>query len=150
MKNKKPFSPKEFRAIYSKVPRLCVELVVKTPEGIVLALRSLPTWKGKWHIPGGTVFYQEKVTDALQRVALEEINTPVNVVGLLGYVDYGAMEEKERGFGWSVSLVFLCHPMDTDMRPNSEASEIKIFKKLPDNMIDEQRIFLELMWQKIK
>lgn len=150
MKNKRPFSSEEFKDIYSKVPRLCVELIIKTSEGIVLALRSLPTWKGKWHMPGGTVFYQEKVTDTLQRVALEEANTPVNVVGLLGYIDYGAMEEKERGFGWSISLVFLCHPAGTDMRPNSEASEIKVFKELPDNMIDEQRVFLESVWNKIK
>ncbi len=151
MKNKKPFSPEEFRAIYSKVPRLCVELAIKTPEGIVLTLRSLPTWKGKWHIPGGTVFYQEKVADALQRVALEELNIQVNIVDFLGYIDYGAMEEKERGFGWSISLVFLCHPISLEgMRLNSEASELKIFKELPDNMIGEQRAFLELMWQKIK
>lgn len=149
MEKKKPFSQEEFRAIYSKVPRLCVEVIIKTPEGIVLTLRSLPTWKGKWHIPGGTVFYREKVTDALRRVALEELNASVSVVDFLGYIDYGEMEEKERGFGWTISLAFLCHLVGTEISPNDEASEIREFKELPDNMIDEQRDFLKSVWHKL-
>lgn len=36
-----------------------------------------------------------------------------------------------------------------EMEPNEEALEIKIFKELPDNIIDEQRIFLESVWNKI-
>ena len=64
MSTNKPFSSEEFRSIYSKVPRLCVEVIIKTSGGIVLSLRKLPSWHGKWHIPGGTVYYKEKVADA--------------------------------------------------------------------------------------
>ena len=97
MGNNKPFSHEEFKNIYSRVPRLCVELVVKTPEGVILSLRKLPSYRGKWHIPGGTVFYKEKVTDAVKRVAAEELGIEVSIRELLGYIDYDS-EEKERGF----------------------------------------------------
>ena len=148
MKNSKPFSSEEFKEIYSKVPRLCVDLVIKIPEGIVLSLRSIPPYKGSWHFPGGTVLFREKVKDAIQRVAMEEIGISVKIHKFLGYIEFFD-EEKERGFGYSVSMAFLCHLAGTDIRPNSDASEIKTFKELPDNMVDEQRVFLESVWREI-
>ena len=48
-------------------------------------------------------------------------------------------------------MVFLCS-LDkdkTDMKPNEEASEVSFFKELPDNIIDEQRVFLESVWREI-
>ena len=149
MNNERPFSPEEFKAIFSKVPRLCVELVIKTPEGIILALRNLPTWNDKWHLPGGTVFYKEKITDAIKRIAEDELGISVNIQKLLGYVEY-PNEERERGFGWSVGMMFLCSSEVTDIKPNNdEASEIKIFKELPSGLVEEHRKFLESIWDKI-
>ena len=139
---KKPFSSGQFKNIYSKATRLCVDLVIKTPEGVVLSLRSIPPWKGSWHLPGGTVFYKEKVIDTVKRIAFEELGVSATVGKLLGYIEYTS-EEKERGFGYTITMVFLCTLDKTKMRPNDEASEIKIFKELPDNMIEEQRHFLE-------
>ncbi|MBI2065064.1 MAG: NUDIX hydrolase [Candidatus Yanofskybacteria bacterium] len=148
MSSSKPFSLDEFKDIYSKVPRLCVEVIVKTPEGVVLSLRKLPSWYGKWHIPGGTVFYKEKVADAVKRVAGEELGIKISSQELLGYIEYPS-EGKEVGFGTSVGLAFLCSAEAASMKPNNDASEIKIFKSLPDNMIDEQYNFLKAKWEYI-
>jgi len=87
MKNKRPFSTEEFKKIYSKTPRLCVDLIINTPKGIVLSLRSIEPYKGEWHFPGGTVFYKEKIVDAIDRVALEEVGITVRVEKLLGYIE---------------------------------------------------------------
>lgn len=148
MKNKKPFSSEEFKEIYSRATRLCVDLVIKTPEGVVLSLRSIPPWKGRWHLPGGTVFYKERITDTVRRVALEELGASVNVGKLLGYIEYTS-EEKERGFGYTITMVFLCSLNKTEMEPNEESLEIKMFKELPDNIIDEQCVFLKSVWQEL-
>lgn len=150
MNNKKPFSLEEFRSIYSKVPRLCAELVIRTPQGIVLTLRSLPSYNGMWHLPGGTVFYKERIVDALKRIAEDELGISVNIQKLLGYIEYPS-EEKERGFGWAVGMIFLCSSEATDLKPrDEEASEIKIFKELPSKMIGEQREFLESVWNELQ
>ncbi len=139
---KKPLSYEEFKSIYSKVPRLCVDLVIKTPEGIVLSLRKLPSWHGKWHFPGGTVYYKEKVEDAVKRVGAEELGVEIKASELLGYIEFTS-DEKEQGFGTTVSLAFLCTADVSGMKPNEDASEVKIFKSMPDNLIDEHRNFLE-------
>lgn len=144
MQNNKPFTPEEFKNIYSKVPRLCVEILIQTQEGIILTLRKLPTWNGLWHIPGGTVFYKESVKEAISRIAEEELGISVTPQKLLGYNEY-LSEEKERGFGKSIGLIFLCDTSATveQIIPNGDASEIKAFKKLPTNIIEEHRIFIE-------
>lgn len=46
----------EYDSIYSRVPRLCVEVVISTrAQGVLLTRRDIPPNIGAWHIPGGTV-----------------------------------------------------------------------------------------------
>ncbi|MFH0805336.1 MAG: NUDIX domain-containing protein, partial [Patescibacteria group bacterium] len=66
---KLPFS--EFKSIYSRVPRLCVEIMVKTNNGVLLLKRNIDPEKGKWHLPGGTVLKGERLEDTVKRVAME-------------------------------------------------------------------------------
>lgn len=146
---KRPFSSEEFEEIYSKVPRLCVDLVVKTPEGVVLSLRNLPSWRGKWHLPGGTVLYGEKITDAIGRIAQEELGVSVEMKTLLGYIEFPS-EETERGFGHTVSMAFLCSTDKVNFKPNEESSKIEVFKELPPDLIPEQHKFLESVWPEIE
>jgi hypothetical protein len=56
---KQPLSHQDFAFIYSKVPRLTVEVIVVVDGGVVLVKRQEASWQGQWHIPGGTVLYKE-------------------------------------------------------------------------------------------
>ena len=89
----------------------------------------------------GTVLYKEKIRDTVKRVAKEELGVLAEFKKILGYIEYPS-EEKERGFGWTVSIAALCSIKSLDMKPNDDASEIKIFRKMPKNIIKEQREFL--------
>lgn len=139
----KPLTPEEFQSIYSKVPRLCVEVIVQTSEGILLTLRSLETYHGQWHMPGGTLAYQESIEGAVERIARSELGISVVMDSYLGYIEY-LNEEQDRGFGCAVGLAFLCHPADptASITLNHEASEYKMFKELPSPIIKEQGEFL--------
>ncbi|NES65306.1 MAG: NUDIX hydrolase [Okeania sp. SIO2D1] len=141
MSRKKPFSPEEFKLLYSQVPRLVVEVVVKTDLGVALTLRKDAAWNNLWHIPGGTVFYQEYIEDAIQRIAVEELSITVTKQQLLGYLEYPS-EEKQRGFGWSVGLVFLCTPNSQLPTENQEGEKIQIFDYVPENTVEEHKKIL--------
>lgn len=145
----RPFTPEEFKTIYSQVPRLCIDLIVRTPHGIVLTKRSLPTWAGQWHLPGGMIFYKEMIPLATQRVALHEIGIEVTILKVLGYMEFPS-EEKERGFGWSISIALLCDMKSgTLLTKSDEASDIKTFTELPQNTMSEHKIFLTEHWKEI-
>ena len=141
-KNRKPFTPEEFKYLYSKVSRVTVELIVKTPKGIVLTLRTHYAWRNQWHFPGGTILYKETVAQALDRVARDEIGQPVEVVKLLGYIEYPS-EGEQRGFGSTISMAFLCKTNVTDFTVNEDASRAGVFTTPPENLIAEQAEFLK-------
>lgn len=146
---KKPLSPEEFKHIYSKVPRFCIDPIVRMKDGIVLSLRNGNFgWDNQWHLPGGTLHYKETVEHGLRRLMKEEIGIEVKIVRMLGYAEFPS-EEKERGFGWSVSLMILCDYVSGELRPDENAHEVKVFSKLPENMVKEHDDFLKEHWDEI-
>lgn len=140
-KRKKPLTDEDFEYIYGKVTRLTVDVVVKVGDSIVLVKRKAKSWNGTWHIPGGTVLYREKLTDAVLRIAKEELGLDVRVEKFIDYIEYPS-EEATRGYGYSISMAFLCTPTVEMNNPNWEGEGIKLFSKLPSKFIDDQRSVL--------
>jgi 8-oxo-dGTP diphosphatase len=130
-----PLPQDEFDRIFSRVPRLTVEVLITSPDdGVLLALRDVDPCRGTWNLPGGTVRFGEPLTDAVQRVALDELRTAVDVGPLVGYIEYPS--HYENGLDSPVGLVFEAEP--TAGGPAGG----RWFRVLPDNMHDEQKQFL--------
>ncbi len=143
-KKLKRLSFKHFKEIYSRVSRMCVDVIVGTPRGIVLTLRDIEPWKGQWHIPGGTVMYTESVEHAVKRVAKEELGVNVVINKLGGYTEYLG-ERKLRGWGHSICLEFLVKIQSGKLRGSRQGKKFGIFRKAPVNTIAEQKRFLKKM-----
>ena len=136
-----PLPHAEFEEIYAKVPRLTAEVVIVSPDGVLLARRHAGPCQGLWHIPGGTVRFGEPLTDAVQRVAEEELGVDVTIDDLLGYIEYPS--HLERGLDWPVGIVFGVHLASSSanrFRPTPGA--VSWFLDLPHDMHDEQKLFL--------
>ncbi len=133
---KLPFE--EFKAIYAKVPRLCIDLIIKTKDGIVLSKRSIPPAKGKWHFPGGTVLFGEKITDTINRVSQEETGLKLKVQKIIGTIEY----KSDSVFGHTISISYLVKPISGKLRGSKQGKEITYFKSIPKNTLKEQKGFL--------
>lgn len=143
MATKQKRLPKDvFDSIYATVPRLTVEVIVRTAEGIVLTKRSIEPCKGQWHIPGGTVYFGESLSEAVQRVALDELGVTVASGRLLGYIEYPRMQADGYN-GWPVGVAFEVHVLDGQLRGSDQGEEIGIFATVPPNTVSEQAAFLE-------
>lgn len=136
MTKKLPLTYEEFKSIYSKVTRLAVEVLAYDERGFVLVLRKGNGWHDRWHIPGSTVYYKEKILDAIARCAQEELGITVEMEQFLGVNEYHS-EEKERGFGYTVTLMYLCRITSGDPRPDENGEKAEFFKAIPENTIDE-------------
>ncbi|HLY51225.1 MAG TPA: NUDIX domain-containing protein [Solirubrobacteraceae bacterium] len=125
----------EFDRIFSKVPRLTVEVLIASADrGVLLALRDVDPCRGMWNLPGGTVRFGERLADAVTRVAAAELGVSVVVGALAGYIEYPS--HYEHGLDSPVGLVFRA-------RPSSEAQPRgQWFSVLPENMHEEQKRFL--------
>ncbi|MBI2084783.1 MAG: NUDIX domain-containing protein [Candidatus Aenigmarchaeota archaeon] len=139
----KMMSKKEFLTVFKKTPRVTVDTVIKDRRGILLIKRSIKPDKGKWHFPGGTVLYKEKIFHAAKRKAREETGLEVKIKKFLGVFEY--IRYKEPGYTHIINLVFLAEPIRGRLWGNARTAgkELKFFKKLPRNMIPEQRKILQ-------
>jgi 8-oxo-dGTP diphosphatase len=140
-----PLSQAEYEDIYSKVPRLTVEVVIASEHGVLLSLRTSGPCRGLWHIPGGTVRYGEPLTQAVRRVAKEEVGLDVRADRLLGYLEYPS--HLAQGIDWPVGIAF-----GVDLTPSSahrlrtKPDALDWFSHLPEAMHYEQRDFLRAQY----
>lgn len=99
-------SDKEYNNIYSKVPRVCVDLVIKSKDGVLMIKRDIQPYKNKWHLPGGRVLFRETIIDAIQRIAKKEIGCHVTIKKQVGFMEF--LKEVQGGNKrHSISIVFL-------------------------------------------
>ena len=138
---KKPLTFEEFKTIYSKVPRLTVEVIVKTDKGILFTKRLIPPYVGSWHFPGGTVYYKETITDAIERVAQDELGVKVEVEKFIGFVHYPNLIRDE-GWDWPIGAAHLVKITKGVPKGSDQGEEIKFFNKLPKNIVPSQGEFL--------
>jgi len=142
MKHKKlPF--KEFVAIYKKVPRVAVELVIRSsdsfgsPFKVLLTKRLIPPYKGMWHIPGGSILFKESIPEAIKRIGKEELGLTVEEAGLIGVQEYFRDNGRH-----TVSLMYWTSVIGGKPEGSFQGSSPKFFQELPNNMIKSQKKFL--------
>jgi len=136
-----PLPQEDFDRIFSRVPRLTVELVIASDyRSVLLALRDSGPCRGLWHLPGGTVRFGEPLVEAVKRVAADELGVAVTVGEMLGYIEYPS--HYNNGLDSPVGLAFLADVAGELPDERNLRSDCAWFKVLPDNMHDEQKEFL--------
>jgi len=136
-----PLPQHEFEQIFSRVPRLTVEVVIADPQrGVLLTLRESGPCAGLWHIPGGTVRFGEPAVEAVARVARDELGITVTAGELLGYIEYPS--HYENGLDHPIGLAFQALTDTTAIDPPALNSPARWFTELPAQIHDEQREFL--------
>ena len=138
---RQPLPESEYRNIFSKVPRLTVEIVVSSESGVLLARRVGGPCAGLWNLPGGTVRFAEPMKAAIHRVALDEIGSDVVIDELLGYIEYPS--HARQGLDWPVGIAFHTHVVAGEAHGlGTERGRLEWFHQLPEKMHEEQKAFL--------
>ena len=133
-----PLPEHEYHEIYSKVPRLNVELIIESEQGVVLTQRRSGPCAGLWHLPGGTVRYGEPLRDAVARVGLDELGVRVAAGAVLGYVEYPS--HLNQGIDWPVGIAFKTTLGSNERLPTGDDVTWSMDRSLA--MHDEQRSLL--------
>jgi len=120
----------EFKSIYAKVPRICVELLIEDDRGVLWTMRAIPPMIGQWHLPGGTVLMGEKLSDVAHRVAQEELNIEIELGKIAGVTEWVDIE----GFdGQAFAIVFRAKIIAGEITLDRQASQYQYFSSLPEN-----------------
>lgn len=133
MKNNK-IPKEEYLSIFSKVPRLCVDLVIENEEGILFTKRKIHPYFGKWHIPGGSVLINETLHQAIKRIGREELNLDIESIKIIRAIEY--FKEKKEDIH-SVTVVFLTKINSGNIILNEQAEDFIFSKTIPENIIPQ-------------
>jgi len=144
--NKKQYIPeKEFIKIYGRVPRFCVEVLVKTKNGIVITKRGIDPMKGYWHFAGGTVYLKESIEDAVKRIAREELNLDVDIIKGVGELEF-IYNHKQKGQAHMVSMAYICKAKDISTikldRQGTKYMFCKFREDIPKRIVKEHAVLL--------
>lgn len=135
-------SNEDFRTIYGKVPRLNVDLIIRSEKGILLALRSIEPYKGQWHLPGGTVYKGETIEEASLRVCKKETGLTARFIQCLGYMEF-PHEVRSGVIMHTVSVAIELSVVEGELRHDEHADELAYYKEIPENCVSEHREFLQ-------
>jgi ADP-ribose pyrophosphatase YjhB (NUDIX family) len=144
--DKNPLTQAEFDAIYAKVPRLSVEVIIRNSnnEGY-LTKRDYATGitaacTGQWHLPGGTVRFAEPLITTVRRIAHKELGIEVEAALNTGYIEYPS--HYNHGMDSPVGIVFEATKYTGEPTPKSDSKSGGWFSKLPPDMHADQDVFL--------
>lgn len=135
-----PLPQAEYEAVYARVPRLTVEVVVAGPLGVLLARQTAGPCRGLWALPGGTVRYGEPLAAAVRRVARHELGLAVEVGELLGVLEYPS--HLAQGIDWPVGIAYRADADPAAVTMPAGDDGPAWFAVLPEAMHEEQRAFL--------
>jgi len=132
---------KEYDFIYSRSPRICVDLIIKTKDGVLLSKRLIKPYLGAWHLPGGRIRFREKINDSIKRIAKAELGVIVTDSKLIGIMQF-PHETRDGIKLHSISLGYLIFIKELNLQGSIQARLFKFFKTAPKKRLSEHIDFL--------
>lgn len=122
-----------WRTIVEHVPIVSVDLVVFHDDAVLLGTRENEPAKGEWFVPGGRVLKNERRTDAVRRVAREELGTEVEIVESLGTFEhfYEVADVDVSSGKHYLASGYVVTPTSTDFALDSQHSSFRFFDAPP-------------------
>jgi colanic acid biosynthesis protein WcaH len=121
----------EWATVVANVPLVSVDLLVEYDGGILLGKRENKPAKGEWFVPGGTVLKNERRTEAVDRVAKEELGEPVGIDECLGTFEhfYADSEIEAVDSKHYLATAYRCHfeRAEPEIAGDDQHSELDVF-----------------------
>ncbi|MDB5823127.1 MAG: GDP-mannose mannosyl hydrolase, partial [Herminiimonas sp.] len=119
-----------FRSVIETTPLVAIDLVVRNKRGeVLLGRRRNRPAQNSWFVPGGRIFKNERLADALKRISETEIGTVIKVGQLLGVFDHFfddnvfGIESMSTHY---VALVYQCEiDSNVNITPDEQNEELK-------------------------
>ena len=127
-------SKNDYDLVFSKAPRLCVDLLIVPAPGnrVLLGRRNHAPFKGMWALPGGRVRFSESLEEAAARICDAELGlniTKLSQVAVIEFLDEIPLVNKH-----SVSVVYYAEVA-------GELKQTEFFSQVSHNRaVDEEQI----------
>lgn len=131
-----PHTPLEvWHELNSILPSPAVEIIItRTGLDFLLTERRDNNWNG-WHIPGGFMLAKESIATACKRVALRELNTPIEFQEIIGTYAW-----PDHPYASPLSIICICKALE-------EPKTGKFFTQIPKEIVNHHDEFIRRFLQ---
>jgi colanic acid biosynthesis protein WcaH len=124
-----------YRKISSRIPIVCVDLLIWHEKKLLLVKRKNHPLKGQWWVVGGRILLGEEPLAAVHRKAKEEVGLDITKTNFVGYYsDIFERNRFEKTECQTVSLVFICSVSSTNVVLDRQSSAFKWAPVLPERL----------------
>ena len=74
-----------YSKIHSLLPILCIDILIHIDGAFLAVLRTVEPMKHMWSLPGGRLFRDESIPQAIRRICSEEVGLDILEAEFLGY-----------------------------------------------------------------
>ncbi|MXR50433.1 NUDIX domain-containing protein [Halovenus sp. WSH3] len=135
----------EWATIVRNVPIVSVDLLIRSEEGIVLGKRTNEPAKGEWFIPGGRVHKGETRTEAVDRIAADELGVEVEIVESLGAFEHIYETAEIGGVGTKHYLAngYVVDPLTDQFQADGQHADFQVFTAAPQSLHQNVRAYIQ-------
>ena len=138
----------DYDYIYSRVPRACVDVIIKQNGKLLLTFRNHPPNNSLWHIIGGRIQLFETIKDTALRVVNKETNITINPDKLILKECCEFLDEQMPKYNMhSVSYIFE-YNLDDNISIDEITNKRKWFKydEIPCDVIKQHSAVLKKLY----
>ena len=128
------------------MPVPCVDLIIVSGKQFLMVKRKNKPAKGRWCVPGGRVFKNETLSQAVRRKVQEETGLKkFKIIRLLTVTEFHSPKSEFGSSTHTISSIFLVAvPPNQVLESDSQSSDIRWFSKIDKNWIKYARDILKL------
>lgn len=140
------YVPEElFSQFTSRMPQVCVDLIVESEEGILIAKRDIEP--AVWFWPGSRLYKGEELNDAAHRIAMEELGIEVRIKDEYGPYAHFWEDSSVEGSPsrHTVNPVFHVEPAHADygISLDEQHSDHRFLTEVEDGLHEYVRLYLD-------
>lgn len=133
-----------YATIQKKMPIATVDAIIFHKDKFLLMKRNDSPVKGEWWIPGGRIFKNESIEDAVKRKVFEETGLQCKIIEQLGVINQIFPECH------TISIFYLVESNRNDVKLNTEHSDYKWVSELPVNSHQYLRHMVKTAYKEYK
>ncbi|WP_232508570.1 GDP-mannose mannosyl hydrolase [Haloarcula marismortui] len=135
----------DWETIIANVPIVSVDLLVRYDEGLLFGKRTNEPAKGYWFLPGGRVEKGETRTEAVDRIAKQELGLSVKIVESLGAFEHIYETSDVAGVNTKHYLAngYVVKVDSGQLRTDDQHEDLQVFESIPDPLHQNIRAYLD-------
>lgn len=139
-------SPDLYEKIHTTMPIACVDVIITNDNKFLLVKRKNKPVQNQWWFPGGRIFKNETLIEAVIRKSFEETGLKVKIINRIGIEETIFSDGPFNSTTHTINVVYAVKANNPEkIKMDKQSSEYDWFSKINDNWNPYVKNFLKIV-----